>query len=205
MEFGTRELKLRQRRGGGVSSSMSCEYLFVPAHVASSDLAGYSESDLFPERCAARGRQYGPRARSGGVTSCTATEPKLNLPLSRWRWTWAFLGVLIVGCWSSPPPPQTASNSGSSDAISANGNEAAAASEAADSSSEPVPPIRRKSRLPRLGQALGDQPVTAVDRELQPGDWFEDVTIRTGVQATYRNGREAEKYFILESLGGGVA
>lgn len=35
--------------------------------------------------------------------------------------------------------------------------------------------------------------------------WFRDVTDETGVTAVYRNGEEADRYSILESLGGGVA
>ncbi len=38
-----------------------------------------------------------------------------------------------------------------------------------------------------------------------PDDWFEDVTQRTGVTFTYQNGQAAGHYYILESLGGGVA
>jgi enediyne biosynthesis protein E4 len=34
---------------------------------------------------------------------------------------------------------------------------------------------------------------------------FEDVTATTGIAFTYRNGEEADRYTILESLGGGVA
>ena len=40
---------------------------------------------------------------------------------------------------------------------------------------------------------------------LHPEDWFETVTERTGIDFTYRNGQEAGKFTILESLGGGVA
>ncbi len=36
-------------------------------------------------------------------------------------------------------------------------------------------------------------------------DWFEDVTLRSGVDFTYRNGREGKHYTILETVGGGVA
>jgi hypothetical protein len=36
-------------------------------------------------------------------------------------------------------------------------------------------------------------------------DWFEDVTELTGVSFRYRNGEEACRRYILESLGGGVA
>jgi hypothetical protein len=46
----------------------------------------------------------------------------------------------------------------------------------------------------------------------QPGEpdppaasWFRDVTDEAGVTAVYRNGEEADRYAILESLGGGVA
>jgi hypothetical protein len=37
------------------------------------------------------------------------------------------------------------------------------------------------------------------------GEWFEDVTARSGIDFVYRNGEEANHYAILESLGGGVA
>lgn len=53
-----------------------------------------------------------------------------------------------------------------------------------------------KSDSPELLQA---------DRELQADDWFEDVTERTGVRFAYQNGREAGKYFLIESFGGGAA
>jgi hypothetical protein len=36
-------------------------------------------------------------------------------------------------------------------------------------------------------------------------DWFEDVTSTSGVDFSYRNGRAENRYFFLESLGGGVA
>ncbi len=39
---------------------------------------------------------------------------------------------------------------------------------------------------------------------LRPEDWFEDVTARSGIDAVYRTGREAERLTILESVGGGV-
>ncbi len=39
---------------------------------------------------------------------------------------------------------------------------------------------------------------------LRPTDRFEDVTARSGIDAVYRTGREAELLTILESLGGGV-
>src|SRR5262249_12635157 len=36
-------------------------------------------------------------------------------------------------------------------------------------------------------------------------DWFEDVTERTGIRFTYRNGRDGGRFYILETLGGGLA
>lgn len=40
---------------------------------------------------------------------------------------------------------------------------------------------------------------------MQPDDWFQDITESAGLDTTYRTGRSGENYFILESLGGGVA
>jgi hypothetical protein len=43
-------------------------------------------------------------------------------------------------------------------------------------------------------------------RNAPPGPpWYEDVTARSGLRFTHRNGEEANEYTILESLGGGVA
>jgi hypothetical protein len=41
-------------------------------------------------------------------------------------------------------------------------------------------------------------------RPPQAEDWFEDVTERSGVAFQYRNGREAGRYTLLETVGGGV-
>src|SRR5437879_8257705 len=41
--------------------------------------------------------------------------------------------------------------------------------------------------------------------DLRPDDWFEDVTKRTGIDFSYRNGREAGRFYLIESFGGGVA
>jgi hypothetical protein len=38
-----------------------------------------------------------------------------------------------------------------------------------------------------------------------PDDWFDDITGQTGVQFTHRNGREAGRFLMIESFGGGVA
>ena len=40
---------------------------------------------------------------------------------------------------------------------------------------------------------------------LQADDWFEDVTLASGVKWTYRNGRDAGRYYMIESFGGGAA
>lgn len=49
-------------------------------------------------------------------------------------------------------------------------------------------------------------PAPAPTDELPTGpDWFVDVTARTGIASTYRNGEDAKLATILESLGGGVA
>jgi hypothetical protein len=50
-----------------------------------------------------------------------------------------------------------------------------------------------------------DDQVTADDLNLRPDDWFEDVTERTGVHFTHRNGREGNRFLMIESFGGGVA
>jgi hypothetical protein len=42
-------------------------------------------------------------------------------------------------------------------------------------------------------------------REARPDDWFEDMTEKSGVDFTYRNGREAGRFLMIESFGGGCA
>lgn len=42
-------------------------------------------------------------------------------------------------------------------------------------------------------------------REPRPDDWFDDVTGRSGIDFTYRNGREADRLYLIESFGGGAA
>ncbi len=46
---------------------------------------------------------------------------------------------------------------------------------------------------------------TETPREQREDDWFEDVTDRSGVRFSYRNGREAGLYSVVETIGGGVA
>lgn len=42
-------------------------------------------------------------------------------------------------------------------------------------------------------------------REMQAGDWFEDVTKLTGVDFAYHSGRQAGHFTMVETFGGGVA
>jgi hypothetical protein len=55
-----------------------------------------------------------------------------------------------------------------------------------------------------------ERPVIQGDKSIEASEWgerfrFRDVTAESGVDITYRNGQEADRYSILESLGGGVA
>lgn len=70
--------------------------------------------------------------------------------------------------------------------------------------SEPL----RESEDKNGSQSKLMQPATAAamkTRQLEPNDWFEDVTEESGVDFTYRNGREGGQYCVLETVGGGVA
>jgi hypothetical protein len=58
------------------------------------------------------------------------------------------------------------------------------------------------------GVVAGARPAAVTlpaDAAIDPGDWFEDATARTGISFRYRNGEEAQRRYILESLGGGAA
>ena len=54
------------------------------------------------------------------------------------------------------------------------------------------------------GGQVGPTPPTGDAAPVVAG-WFRDVTDGAGVSTAYRNGEEADRYSILESLGGGVA
>lgn len=75
----------------------------------------------------------------------------------------------------------------------------------------PVDPDGIQSSIPREPEqppaALNSptQAAPAVAREARDDDWFEDVTLSSGVQFSYRNGREGNQFTVLESIGGGVA
>lgn len=47
--------------------------------------------------------------------------------------------------------------------------------------------------------------IPATPRGVQPSDWFRDMTTDSGVDFQYRNGRDGQRFTILESVGGGVA
>ncbi len=65
-------------------------------------------------------------------------------------------------------------------------------------------PKESKSDSTAAAQSLPETS-SVIPRPSRPDDWFEDVTDRSGIKFTYRNGRESEKYTLLESVGGGVA
>jgi hypothetical protein len=44
-----------------------------------------------------------------------------------------------------------------------------------------------------------------VPRSARPDDWFDEISKQSGVQFTYCNGREGNKYTLMESVGGGTA
>src|SRR5262249_28174229 len=119
-----------------------------------------------------------PRAKKG--------RTRLSMPPSlrqspRWLFWWcAVVGLTAVarGC------DHRASDSGG----------ARIATDATDPRTAGAAPASRAS-LPGV-------PVAAA---VSADDWFEDVTDRSGVSFAYRNGAEAGRHYILESLGGGVA
>lgn len=112
---------------------------------------------------------------------------------------WALLILLgLVGCSEKPAPTGTSTRPAATVPTAETATKEEPGSNAGD------PPAGRRPRLRRLGET-GVGQATAADLALQPDDWFEDVTPRTGIESTYQNGREAERFFILESLGGGVA
>ncbi|MBW3541854.1 MAG: CRTAC1 family protein [Planctomycetes bacterium] len=69
--------------------------------------------------------------------------------------------------------------------------------------STPAPDVGDHARANCSGcaPAVGDEPAAPA----RQGDWFEDVTARTGVDFSYRNGREGGQFTILETVGGGAA
>jgi RNA polymerase sigma factor (sigma-70 family) len=64
----------------------------------------------------------------------------------------------------------------------------------------PQRPDARQERRPKAPAKDADPP-----KKGQAPDLYGDMTARSGVTFTYRNGQEAGHYAILESLGGGVA
>lgn len=98
-----------------------------------------------------------------------------------WPWIVLFLGAALAGCGRSSVKPATPAKpvlQPSSDATNPAG-----------SSSAPA----------------GESEATASAEANRPDDWFEDATLESGIRFAYRNGREAGRFYILESLGGGAA
>ena len=54
-----------------------------------------------------------------------------------------------------------------------------------------------------LGSRPGLHSVTV--REIRSDDWFEDYTEQSGIRFAHRNGRDAGRFYMIESFGGGVA
>ena len=100
--------------------------------------------------------------------------PEADGGADRGRWVW--VACLWAGLWAGCDSPQT----GGPPAKGATG-----------SSTPPAVVAETPSQPPRAGN------VTA-------GDWFEDRTAGSGVQFQYATGREAQRFTILETVGGGV-
>ena len=69
---------------------------------------------------------------------------------------------------------------------------------------------RRPRVIPRAAfsvqSSTGNSNSTSDERRVPTADdWFEDVTLQSGVNFTYRNGREGEQFTVVETMGGGVA
>ncbi|MFO0871355.1 MAG: FG-GAP-like repeat-containing protein [Pirellulales bacterium] len=100
-------------------------------------------------------------------------------------------GLLVSGCHGDPSP----SNSQVPTAA-----EPHASGESSASPRGPTGPAGPPAATPGGPTASPAAPV----RPARPDDWFADVTSTAGVHFTYRNGREAQRYYLIESFGGGV-
>lgn len=70
----------------------------------------------------------------------------------------------------------------------------------------PAPPAPPAGVTVGPGVTAGPEPHDqAVPRAPRDDDWFEDVTARCGVSIRYATGRAAQKFTILETVGGGLA
>lgn len=67
----------------------------------------------------------------------------------------------------------------------------------------PAPAVATKANSWGLTTYSAAEPVLQTPREPQPGDWFSQP--ETGINFIYRNGREGNKFTLMESIGGGVA
>ena len=118
-------------------------------------------------------------------------------PVTSPRVSWIVLGLIFVGCSPDSPTP-------TSGPTETRPSIAGKSSHVSTTTKPPRSTSQRDRRTPGSGDSTGSSSIDPVDLAVQPEDWFEDVTQTTGIDATYRNGREAGKFFILESLGGGV-
>jgi hypothetical protein len=75
----------------------------------------------------------------------------------------------------------------------------------ATSKPSPVRPASPSLKAPSLRESTAGLAERPRPRQPKPDDWFEDISQRSGIRFTYRNGRESNKYTILESVGGGTA
>jgi hypothetical protein len=104
-------------------------------------------------------------------------------------WGWACLAVVLAGCGPSAVNPSPAATG-------------TAGSLAGGSTAERLSPVA----IPVAGSsAAGKNAAPASDDRIRPDDWFTDATEETGIRFAYHNGREANRFYILESMGGGVA
>jgi hypothetical protein len=64
---------------------------------------------------------------------------------------------------------------------------------------------RERPKRDAAVKATRDEQANEAPRAARPDDWFEDATAETGIDYSYRNGREAGRFLLIESYGGGCA
>jgi hypothetical protein len=97
--------------------------------------------------------------------------------LKSWRYV-LYVGLLLAGCDSNSVTPPV---------VQGIDRSALATSAATPARQPPAPNL------------VSDREVT------RPDDWFDDATERSGIRFAYRNGREAGRFYLIESFGGGAA
>lgn len=106
---------------------------------------------------------------------------------SQHRQSWLLLGLAVSAIY-------TASGCGSSQ----HSVTPSAGKKAAKPAVNALPELRT-ARLPH------EQSRETAERPFREGDWFENVTAKSGVDFAYRDGNEQGFYLLLESVGGGCA